>query len=373
MILHLLRLMWKVKKRNALLAFQLFIGFLLIFVLVTLGIHNINKYNQPLGFQYIDRLNFQISTRGNKEKYMQIYNHLASIRGIKVSSVVSSVPYFPASGASTLKSEITGLMVNTEELHVDLAYKDVMELTMAEGRWFNELDLLLKSPPVIISPAYDKAYYGTKDAPVSEITGVLKNFRRFGEFDDETISRIRLITPENGNSIIVKVPKGSGIEMEEQLVKTIKAIAPDVLIKVTHLEDKRAEYLQKKLTPLLVIAGISIFLFINVILGLFGVLWYSISLRTTEIGVRRAMGATAKNVTLQFVTEMLILASMGIIPGIVIATQIQILNLLKTDSVVYLLSLILTTVLIYLLVSLCALIPGIKSVRMKPSEAIANE
>jgi putative ABC transport system permease protein len=373
MILHLLRLMWKVKKRNALLAFQLFIGFLLIFVLVTLGIHNIKKYKQPLGFQYADRWNFQISTRGNREKYLQIYNQLASIREIKISSVGSSAPYFPASGSSSRKSEITGLNVNAEELHVDLAYKDVMELTMAEGRWFNESGLFLERSPVIISPAYNKAYYDTKEVPKPEIVGVLKNFRRLGEFDDETISRIRLIKPEDGNGFIVKVPKGSGVVMEEQLVKTIRAIAPDVLIKVTHLEDKRAEYLQKKLIPLLVIAGICIFLFINVLLGLFGVLWYSISLRTAEIGVRRAMGATAKNVTLQFITEMLIMASMGIFPGIIIATQIQILNLLKTDSGVYLLSLALSTILIYALVSLCALIPGLKSAKMKPSEAIANE
>lgn len=359
--------------RNALLAFQLFMGFLLIFVLATLGIHNIKKYNQPLGFQYVDRWNIQIRTGGNIDKYKQIYNQLASIRGITVSSVVGSAPYFPSSGTSTRKSEITGLKVTTEELHVDLAFKDVMELTMAEGRWFNESDLLFEKSPVIISPAYNKAYYGTKEVPKSEISGVLKNFRRLGEFDDETISRIRLIKPENGNSIIVKVPKGSGIIMEEQLVKTIRSIAPEIWIKVTRLEDKRAEYLQKKLTPLLVMAGICIFLFINVILGLFGVLWYSISLRTSEIGVRRAMGATVQDVTLQFITEMLIMASMGIVPGIIVATQIQMINLLKTDSGVYLLSLVFTTVLIYALVSLCALIPGIKSAKMKPAEAIANE
>lgn len=369
MILHLLRLMWKAKKRNALLAFQLFVGFLLIFVLATLGTHYIKKYIQPLGFKYEDRWYIKVKGAGTIEKNKQRYNQLASIRGIAISSVGTGAPYFSSGGSSTRKSEITGLEVTNEELHVDLAFKDVMELTMADGRWFNESD----QSQVIISPAFKEALYGTTEVPKSEVVGVLKNFRRLGEFDDETLSRIRLIKPEEGNGFIVKVPKGSGVAMEELLVKTIRSVAPDSWVKVTRLEDQRAEYLQKKLTPLLVIAGVGIFLFINVILGLFGVLWYSISQRTSEIGVRRAVGATAKNVTLQFVTEMLILASMGIIPGMIVAAQIEMLNLLKTDSGVYLLSLGLTTILIYAVVSLCALIPGIKSAKMKPAEALADE
>ena len=55
MIRHLFLLMWKTKKRNLLLAFQLFIGFLLIFILAALAIHNLRKYIQPLGFQYENR------------------------------------------------------------------------------------------------------------------------------------------------------------------------------------------------------------------------------------------------------------------------------------------------------------------------------
>lgn len=372
MILHLLRLMWKAKKRNALLAFQLFVGFLLIFVMTTLSIHHLKKYNQPLGFKYEDRWYIQFYAKGDKEINRQIYNQLASMHEIAITSVGMGAPYFPSGGSSTRMSEITGLEVTNEDLHVDMAFKDVMELTMAEGSWFNESD----PSKVIISPALKEALYGATEVPKSEVRGVLKNFRRLGEFDDETLSRIRLMNPEEAlffGSFIVKVPKGSGVAMEEQLVKTIRSVDPECWVKVTRLEDQRAEYLQKKLTPLLVIAGVGIFLFINVILGLFGVLWYSISQRVSEIGVRRAVGATASNISFQFVTEMLILASMGIIPGMIVAAQIQMLNLLKTDLGVYLLSMALTTILIYVLVSLCALIPVVKSSKMKPAEALAEE
>ena len=251
-------------------------------------------------------------------------------------------------------------------------------LKMAEGRWFNESDRTNENP-VVISPAFKEAYFG-KDATDlslrgSKVIGVLKNFRRMGEFNGEVSSIIHL--QNTGSSFIfnfiVKVPQNSGIDFEEKLVKSIQSVAPKARVKITPLADQRAEYFRKELTPLFAIFGVGVFLFVNVILGLFGVLWYSISQRTTEIGIRRAVGATAQMVSVQFVAEMLLLSGMGIIPGIVVAVQVQAFNLLETDSWTYIFSIILSALLIFMLVSLCAAIPGIKSSRIKPVEALSEE
>ena len=375
MIRHLFRLMWKARKKNTLLALQLFIGFLVIFLLATLAIHNLRKYIQPLGFQYENRWLIEPRDVISLEEGKNIYKQLASFQAIKV-SVASIAPYFPSGGSSTRKSEITGKNVTCEDLWLDLAYKDVLELEMAEGRWFNESNLA-SGNPIVLSPAFKEAYFGKNAGNLSmgdyKIIGVLKNFRRLGEFGDEVSSIIHLVKSAEFGSFTIKVPKNSGIQFEEQLVSKIKSVAPKVSVIVTPLEVQRAEYLKEKLTPLMAIAGIGIFLFVNVILGLFGVLWYSISQRTTEIGIRRAVGATAKNVASQFVSEMLILASIGIIPGIVVALQVQVFNLLETSSDIYILGIVLTALLIYALVSLCAVIPGLKSARIQPVQALSEE
>lgn len=372
MIIHLLRLIWNGKKRNSLLAFQLFIGFLLLFILITLASHNIRKYVQPLGFQYQNRLIIKCSW---PNEYKLIYEQLASNKSIVVSSVSSGAPYFPSGGSATLESKFTGKKVDTEEFYVDLAYKDVLGLTLAEGRWFNESDMNQAVKPVIISSAFRKSFFGDAglDSKGWHIVGVLKNFRRQGELEGEINSRIHLTKPEEGGYFIIQVPPDSGIKFEEQLVSKIKSVAPKVSVTVTRLEDKRAEYLKGKLTPLMAIAGVGIFLFVNVILGLFGVLWYSISQRTTEIGIRRAVGATAKDVASQFVSEMLILASIGILPGIVVALQVQVFNLFETSPDIYILGIVLTALLIYALVSLCAVIPGLKSAKIQPVQALSEE
>lgn len=378
MILHLLRLMWKAKKRNALLAFQLFVGFLLIFVLVALSTHNLKKYLHPLGFQY-KNLWYLETSLSQKEKVAQFQTQLKSLR-IAVSSASRGVaPYSPALGSSSADNYMgMGKRITWENLDVDLAYKDVMGLEMAEGRWFDESDKSVANQLEVISPALREAAYRTNDSikPLaSKHIGVLKNFCRLGEFEGETISAIRFLPeiPEwLSGYFLLRVPEGSGIELQEKLVGIARSLGSEQT-KITRVEDQRAAYLKKKLAPLLITASVGLFLFINVILGLFGVLWYSISQRMSEIGVRRAVGATAANISMQFVAEMLILAGMGTVPGIIVAIQIQMLNLLKTDWQVCLLSMAITTILIGALVSVCALIPGLRSVRMNPADALADE
>ena len=63
---------------------------------------------------------------------------------------------------------------------------------------------------------------------------------------------------------------------------------------------------------LIIVAG---FLIINVALGLFGVLWYNINLRKSEIGLRRAVGASGNAVSKQLVGEALVLATFALIIG----------------------------------------------------------
>jgi putative ABC transport system permease protein len=54
---------------------------------------------------------------------------------------------------------------------------------------------------------------------------------------------------------------------------------------------------------------VSSFLLINVALGLFGILNVSIAKRRSEIGLRRALGATGRGISRQFVGEMWVLTT----------------------------------------------------------------
>ncbi|HEY0176662.1 MAG TPA: FtsX-like permease family protein, partial [Pedobacter sp.] len=121
---------------------------------------------------------------------------------------------------------------------------------------------------------------------------------------------------------------------------------------------------------LLVISG---FLIFNVALGLFGVLWYNISKRRGEIGLRRAIGASAVSVYGQLVGEALVLATFSLIIGSFFAVQFPLLHVFDLPASVYLTSILLSILFIYLLVIICSLYPGKQAAAIHPAVALHED
>ncbi|MBK8556905.1 MAG: FtsX-like permease family protein [Lewinellaceae bacterium] len=73
----------------------------------------------------------------------------------------------------------------------------------------------------------------------------------------------------------------------------------------------------------------------NVGLGLFGVLFQTISRRKGEIGLRRALGATKQAIQLHFMSETIMIASFGVVLGLFFAIQIPLLQVFDLESDIY--------------------------------------
>ena len=109
------------------------------------------------------------------------------------------------------------------------------------------------------------------------------------------------------------------------------------------------------------------------ILGLFGVLWYNINNRKSEIGLRCALGATRDYIHKQFIGEMMVIATLGIIPGLIITIQFPILNVFNLESLVYYLAIAISILTIYILIIICALLPSAQAAKIKPATALHEE
>ena len=121
---------------------------------------------------------------------------------------------------------------------------------------------------------------------------------------------------------------------------------------------------------LIIVAG---FLIINVALGLFGVLWYNINLRKSEIGLRRAVGASGNAVSKQLVGEALVLSTFALIIGSFFAVQFPLLNVFDLPASVYIVALLFAIAFIYVLVIICALYPGKQAASIYPAVALHEE
>ncbi|HUO84884.1 MAG TPA: FtsX-like permease family protein, partial [Thermoanaerobaculia bacterium] len=161
---------------------------------------------------------------------------------------------------------------------------------------------------------------------------------------------------------------------EEDLVKRLQSLAPDWSFTVQTLERSRDFWLRLQLAPLMVGGVIAGFLVLMVGLGLTGILWQSVTRRTSELGLRRAVGASAREIHLQILTEVLILVSLGIGLALLLVVQIPIfgwLQFLGPSTIP--LGVIAAASMIYLITTLCALYPSILASRIQPAEALHYE
>jgi len=111
------------------------------------------------------------------------------------------------------------------------------------------------------------------------------------------------------------------------------------------------------------------------VVGLYGVMSYTVACRTREIGVRVAFGATARNISWLVIREVLAIAAAGIAVGLPAAwwlgrfVSTQLYGVKASDPVT-----VAGAVLLLLVVALVAgLVPSARAARLDPTTALRHE
>jgi putative ABC transport system permease protein len=129
-----------------------------------------------------------------------------------------------------------------------------------------------------------------------------------------------------------------------------------------------------KLVPMLAVALVAGFMLVMVALGMVGVLWQSVARRRREIGLRRALGATGRGVSLQVLGELLVVTTAGLLLGAALAVQFPLLGAIGwVSSGVYAVAMVLAALAIYGLTVLSALYPSWLATQVQPAEALHYE
>ncbi len=409
MIRQLVKLCWNRKRAQALVVIEVFFSFLVLFAVLTVAVYNLDNYRQPLGFDYHDVLNVNLasiteahSTSGGAASPVEESRRLArEVRGLDGVEAVASmiVPAFDLTGMNdSVEYGPRRIDVYNDEVSDDFAR--VMRLSVTEGRWFEPADDALAYDPVLINERLKRELFGTEDplgkniAPKPDqrslrqgekppreqrVVGVFTDFREDGELSGPEPyflrrSRIAGADAKPYYNVVVRVRPGTPAAFEETLMNRLRAVSPGRTFQVEPLVKMRRSIMRLKLVPILAAALIAAFMLVMVALGMVGVLWQNVARRRREIGLRRALGATGRGVSLQVLGELLVVTTAGLLLGAALAVQLPLLGVVGwVSGGVYAAAIALAAATIYGLTVMAAVYPSWLATKVQPAEALHYE
>ena len=396
---HLLTLIWNRKRANALLMAELFLSFVVLFGLGSLVAVVTLAMRQPPGFAYDDVWELRLTTNNDQTPQnptlRRLLAQLRATPGVAdVSLAAFSTPFSTYNMNSNIRVE-NGPFVSGNEVQADDHFGPLLQLQLLEGRWFDRGDDAGKVPPIVINRELRQALFGTgpalgklvrsshssnpKEMKEGRVVGVTGSYRPGGDLGAPTPAVfVRAVLTDStvtmfSHVLLVRVRPGSGAVLEEQLVRTVAAITKTWSTSVISLPDSRAAGLDMALAPIWAVGLVCAFLLLNVALGLFGALWQAIGQRRAEIGLRRAVGATGPGISRQFVVETLLLTTLAVVPGLLLAVQLPLLNAFGQPLAVYAVGMGLALVLVYGFAVLCAMQPSWLAASIRPAAALREE
>lgn len=386
MLRHLLKLLWNKKGSHSLMIIEIWASFMVLFGLLSLIAFNARNYLEPIGFSYENvwavALTSNQDTTALTEKVARIMQRIRAYPEVESASRSNDNYPFSASMNSN-KLEYGKTSIGADYYFTDADYAVTLNLPVVSGRWYADEDRVSKYTPVVINEKLREALFINenplgkiiKDGDGSyKVVGTVGRFKAKGEFmsDKPAIFKMTDQGPEN-KVVLVKTKPNTDANFEAKMIKDLAAMVPGWGMEVSYLTESRKNRQNLTLVPVIIFLIISGFLLINVALGLFGILNLSIARRRSEIGLRRAMGATEGSVTFQFLGEMWVLAAFSVILGLLFAMQFPIMNVFDIASGVYLTAIAAAIIVIFIIVTLCAWYPSRQAARVQPAVALHEE
>ncbi|MFK8009043.1 MAG: ABC transporter permease [Saprospiraceae bacterium] len=394
MIKHIFTLIWNKKKKNFLLFLEIFFSFMIMFAVFAFIISNMRVYYSPLGFdtENIWTASLRIPSSSDSTEVAQMKTLLLQELNAmpEVESASFSGVAFPFSGNTwSTGNDDNGFDFQTCIFFNDEHYAKTAGLNIIEGRWFTKEDKDSKYFPVLITkkfreqcfagkPVLDSLFILDDDGDFGEfvkIIGVVDHYKYHGEFDEERLGTFVYIPSTSERTYVAHLRMKDGVEpdAEEKLNKLIASITKRADFSIRKLEQRRIQRSQSTWTPMIALMSISGFLIINVALGLFGVLWYNISKRRSEIGLRRTVGATRANISFQFITEIIMVTLIGIFVGLFFAAQFPIMKLFDIENINYYYAMLSSAGVILILVLICAFYPSRQAAMVNPAMVLHED
>jgi putative ABC transport system permease protein len=354
-----------------------------------------------LGFRTDNLVTMRVNVMDNEAKpeararYLDgIVNAVRNVHGVEAAGFTHFLPLMDRVSGSCFAlgaklPEKTADAPDAQFLVISSHYFDAMRTPFFAGRDFNEHDVPDAPTSVIVNRAFVQKFLHGKDAIGQQvnvcwtvknpgrIVGVVGDARQTRLKDDPVPTiflansqaaayAVTLVirTADDPNQIIRPVEMAIHEYDPQQAISEVQTM--------DHVFADSASDARFQLTLLLIFAGLAIVL---AMIGVYGVVSYSVTQRTQEIGVRMAMGAGTSEIARMVLREALLLAGLAVVIGLAGAfavTRVMESVLYETapnDPV----TLALAAVAVFVIVVAAALVPARRATHVDPLVALRYE
>jgi predicted permease len=332
--------------RNALVIAQV-AGSLLLLVVATQAYRGAQIIiSSPVGFRttHILTASFNPSlARDSKEQTKQFFRRLLdqarTLSGVKSAALTQAMPMVPASPGIRVIPEGVQLPKGTEGVlvfsnTVSEGYFGTLGIPLVEGREFLETDREDSARVAIINEQFARKYYPgqdpigkrlqlySPDGPFIQIIGVARQTKYVFPIEPP-LEYLYLPLAQNPSAAMTLMletegPSAAAAEPLRDLVRRLDSRQP--IYGVRTME----EFFDVRVTKtfglfIKLLGGLGILGLVLALVGLYGLMAYSVSLRQREIGIRMAIGADPAGVVRMVLRRGMLLAGSGVAIGLLLS------------------------------------------------------
>jgi len=329
--------------------------------------------------------------------YSQLHARLAALPGVTSAALANGVPFGAGSGGGSFN--IVGRPWQPSEPVPDVdrrivspGYFETLGIPLKQGRTFAAHDAGDAPKVAIVDETLARAYFPAGDAVGHQISGPgpkgpsTENYTIVGitggAKDRSLMTEPRpmiyypsLQTPYFYMSLIVRTA-GDPLRIIPAIHEEVRGLDRNLPVyKIATMDELLANSLERRRVSMVmlgILAGVALLLSA---IGIYGVVAYSVGRRTSEIGVRMALGAEAGDVLRMVLQQAVRPVITGIATGLVASAAFTRLlsSLLYRVSATDPLTFVSVPAILLLVALAAALIPALRATRVDPTTALRYE
>jgi putative ABC transport system permease protein len=218
---------------------------------------------------------------------------------------------------------------------VNSAYFETLDLSIVSGRAFTDDDRSGTTPVCIVNEAFARRHFpgrnpigerirlALNDVAEREIVGVAQQVKGRPDEVEEFVQLYVPLrqNPWSGLHLIVRVTEGDATAVAPGVRAAVAKVDPAQAVNnVTTLEGVAGAATERYRFRAVLVAAFGSLALLLAMVGVFGVLAYSVQQRTRELGVRMALGATPGSVTRLVLSDAGRVVVLGTVLGMLAAT-----------------------------------------------------